>query len=89
MVSEVAAPIPDPAMASASLEKNTMAGVTASESESQPEKVDGAGSPSSEKEAVYPSGLVLAVIVAALFLAVFLFALDMVRIGLHLLWIRA
>ncbi|KAM7220196.1 Major facilitator superfamily domain containing protein [Rhypophila decipiens] len=77
-------PTSDPAMmASSSPQEKNMAAaaaVVASDSESQPEKGDGAGSPSSSAsvtETVYPSGLVLAFIVTALFMAVFLFALDM------------
>jgi hypothetical protein len=51
-----------------------------SQSASQREKGDEIGTDDAlAAEAVYPSGMRLAAIVAALFLAVFLFALDMVR----------
>jgi hypothetical protein len=50
------------------------------QSQSQQEKGDGIGKDEATTvETVYPTGMRLAFIVAALFLAVFLFALDMVR----------
>lgn len=84
-MSEAQPPIPDSASEKLTGQEKDMAVIgggeqRSSDSESQPEKrsADGHVAPDPVTETEYPSGIVLAIIVTALFMAVFLFALDMV-----------